>query len=94
LLNPGFKQLTLIVQDDSFREFEFRQYIFACQAKVGSIFLFISCILFQLQLLFTVFFKEAQLFQHLYVKLAHINGLLYPFGVINTKDYLSRAQIK
>ncbi|KAF3336304.1 Trafficking protein particle complex II-specific subunit 130 [Carex littledalei] len=34
LLNPGFKQLTLIVQDDCFREFEFRQYIFACQAKL------------------------------------------------------------
>ena len=34
LLNPGFKALTQIVQDDVFREFEFRQYIFACQAKV------------------------------------------------------------
>jgi hypothetical protein len=34
LLNPGFKTLTQIVQDDVFREFEFRQYIFACQAKV------------------------------------------------------------
>ncbi|KAJ3681363.1 hypothetical protein LUZ60_015852 [Juncus effusus] len=34
LLNPAFKQLTVIVQDDSFREFEFRQYIFACQAKL------------------------------------------------------------
>ncbi|KAG2610850.1 hypothetical protein PVAP13_4KG224500 [Panicum virgatum] len=33
LLNPGFKALTQIVQDDVFREFEFRQYIFACQAK-------------------------------------------------------------
>lgn len=45
LLNPGFKQLTLIVQDDSFREFEFRQNIFACQAKVGNISLFISYII-------------------------------------------------
>ncbi|RCV20734.1 hypothetical protein SEVIR_4G080000v4 [Setaria viridis] len=34
LLNPGFKALTQIVQDDVFREFEFRQYIFACQAKL------------------------------------------------------------
>ena len=34
LLNPGKKPLTQIVQDDSFREFEFRQYLFACQAKV------------------------------------------------------------
>ncbi|KAL6999451.1 hypothetical protein U1Q18_000613 [Sarracenia purpurea var. burkii] len=34
LLNPGNKQLTQIVQDDSFREFEFRQYLFACQAKL------------------------------------------------------------
>jgi hypothetical protein len=34
LLNPGAKSLTQIVQDDVFREFEFRQYIFACQAKV------------------------------------------------------------
>ncbi|KAJ9551545.1 hypothetical protein OSB04_015590 [Centaurea solstitialis] len=33
LLNPGKKPLTQIVQDDSFREFEFRQYLFACQAK-------------------------------------------------------------
>lgn len=34
LLNRGFKALTQIVQDDVFREFEFRQYIFACQAKL------------------------------------------------------------
>lgn len=34
LLNPGSKPLTQIVQDDSFREFEFRQYLFACQSKV------------------------------------------------------------
>ncbi|CAI9303689.1 unnamed protein product [Lactuca saligna] len=34
LLNPGKKPLTQIVQDDSFREFEFRQYLFACQAKL------------------------------------------------------------
>ncbi|XP_019057996.1 PREDICTED: trafficking protein particle complex II-specific subunit 130 homolog isoform X3 [Tarenaya hassleriana] len=34
LLNPGNKQLTQIVQDDSFREFEFRQYLFACQSKL------------------------------------------------------------
>ncbi|TQD96605.1 hypothetical protein C1H46_017766 [Malus baccata] len=34
LLNSGNKSLTQIVQDDSFREFEFRQYLFACQAKV------------------------------------------------------------
>ncbi|XAR56575.1 hypothetical protein NMG60_11037116 [Bertholletia excelsa] len=34
LLNPGKKLLTQIVQDDSFREFEFRQYLFACQAKL------------------------------------------------------------
>ncbi|GLT83383.1 hypothetical protein SLE2022_016760 [Rubroshorea leprosula] len=34
LLNPGDKLLTQIVQDDSFREFEFRQYLFACQAKL------------------------------------------------------------
>ncbi|KAJ1265685.1 hypothetical protein BS78_08G094400 [Paspalum vaginatum] len=34
LLNPGLKSLTQIVQDDVFREFEFRQYIFACQAKL------------------------------------------------------------
>ncbi|XP_074319412.1 trafficking protein particle complex II-specific subunit 130 homolog [Silene latifolia] len=34
LLNPGSKPLAQIVQDDSFREFEFRQYLFACQAKL------------------------------------------------------------
>lgn len=34
LLNPGNKLLTQIVQDDSFREFEFRQYLFSCQSKV------------------------------------------------------------
>ncbi|QHN96069.1 uncharacterized protein DS421_18g615190 [Arachis hypogaea] len=34
LLNPGNKALTQIVQDDSFREFEFRQYLFACQSKL------------------------------------------------------------
>ncbi|KAI3702892.1 hypothetical protein L6452_28645 [Arctium lappa] len=34
LLNPAKKPLTQIVQDDSFREFEFRQYLFACQAKL------------------------------------------------------------
>ncbi|KAM1311019.1 hypothetical protein PS2_007524 [Malus domestica] len=34
LLNSGKKSLTQIVQDDSFREFEFRQYLFACQAKL------------------------------------------------------------
>lgn len=34
LLNSGNKSLTQIVQDDSFREFEFRQYLFACQSKV------------------------------------------------------------
>lgn len=34
LLNPGNKPLTQIVQDDSFREFEFRQYLFSCQSKV------------------------------------------------------------
>lgn len=33
LLKPG-KPLTSIVQDDSFREFEFRQYLFASQAKL------------------------------------------------------------
>lgn len=37
LLNPGNKLLTQIVQDDSFREFEFRQYLFACQSKVCKI---------------------------------------------------------
>ncbi|KAI7733005.1 hypothetical protein M8C21_024996 [Ambrosia artemisiifolia] len=34
LLSPAKKPLTQIVQDDSFREFEFRQYLFACQAKL------------------------------------------------------------
>ncbi|XP_076897898.1 trafficking protein particle complex II-specific subunit 130 homolog [Bidens hawaiensis] len=34
LLNPAKKPLTQIVLDDSFREFEFRQYLFACQAKL------------------------------------------------------------
>ncbi|KAF5948872.1 hypothetical protein HYC85_014829 [Camellia sinensis] len=34
VLNPGNKPLTQITQDDSFREFEFRQYLFACQAKL------------------------------------------------------------
>lgn len=34
LLKPGNKPLTQIVQEDSFREFEFRQYLFACQSKV------------------------------------------------------------
>ncbi|XWS27962.1 hypothetical protein CRYUN_Cryun25bG0025300 [Craigia yunnanensis] len=34
LLNPGNKPLTQIVQDDSFREFEFRQYLFACQSTL------------------------------------------------------------
>nr|XP_043628055.1 trafficking protein particle complex II-specific subunit 130 homolog isoform X2 [Erigeron canadensis] len=34
LLDPTKKPLTQIVQDDSFREFEFRQYLFACQAKL------------------------------------------------------------
>ncbi|CAA6658433.1 unnamed protein product [Spirodela intermedia] len=34
LLNPDYKPLTQIVQDDSFREFEFRQYLFACQCKL------------------------------------------------------------
>ncbi|CAI9756874.1 unnamed protein product [Fraxinus pennsylvanica] len=34
LLDPGKKSLTQIVQDDSFREFEFRQYLFASQAKL------------------------------------------------------------
>ncbi|MQL80120.1 hypothetical protein Taro_012569 [Colocasia esculenta] len=34
LLNPGCKSLTQIVQEDSFREFEFRQYLFACQSKL------------------------------------------------------------
>ncbi|URD88129.1 hypothetical protein MUK42_26812, partial [Musa troglodytarum] len=34
LLKPEFKPLSQIVQDDSFREFEFRQYLFACQSKL------------------------------------------------------------
>ncbi|CAH1447699.1 unnamed protein product [Lactuca virosa] len=34
ILNPNNKQLSQIVQDDSFREFEFRQYLFSCQAKL------------------------------------------------------------
>ncbi|PWA88389.1 CLUB [Artemisia annua] len=34
MLKAGNKQLTQIVQDSSFREFEFRQYLFACQAKL------------------------------------------------------------
>lgn len=34
LLRPGNKPLTQTVQDDSFREFDFRQYLFACQAKL------------------------------------------------------------
>ncbi|KAK4255757.1 hypothetical protein QN277_008712 [Acacia crassicarpa] len=34
LMNPGNKALTQIVLDDSFREFEFRQYLFACQAQL------------------------------------------------------------
>ncbi|PHT43769.1 Trafficking protein particle complex II-specific subunit -like protein [Capsicum baccatum] len=34
LLNPGKKALNQIVQDDSFREFNFRQYLFACQSKL------------------------------------------------------------
>ncbi|XWS09944.1 hypothetical protein CRYUN_Cryun39dG0033300 [Craigia yunnanensis] len=34
LLNTGNKPLTQIVQDNSFREFEFRQYLFACQSKL------------------------------------------------------------
>lgn len=34
LLNAGYKPLAQIVQDDSFREFEFRQYLFACQSKL------------------------------------------------------------
>ncbi|CAM8954601.1 unnamed protein product [Rhodiola kirilowii] len=33
LLGPGSKPLAQIAQDDSFREFEFRQYLFACQSK-------------------------------------------------------------
>lgn len=34
LLNPINKPLTQMVQEDTFREFEFRQYLFACQSKV------------------------------------------------------------
>lgn len=34
IINPGNKALTQIVQEDSFREFEFRQYLFACQSKL------------------------------------------------------------
>ncbi|CAK7327573.1 unnamed protein product [Dovyalis caffra] len=34
LLNPENKPLAQIVQDDSFREFEFRQYLFAYQSKL------------------------------------------------------------
>ncbi|GMP67845.1 hypothetical protein CsSME_00027698 [Camellia sinensis var. sinensis] len=34
VLNPGNKPLTQVTEDDSFREFEFRQYLFACQAKL------------------------------------------------------------
>ncbi|XP_004487746.1 trafficking protein particle complex II-specific subunit 130 homolog [Cicer arietinum] len=34
ILNPGKKALAQIVQEDSFREFEFRQYLFACQSKL------------------------------------------------------------
>jgi hypothetical protein len=34
IINPGNKALTQIVQDDSFREFEFRQYLFSRQSKV------------------------------------------------------------
>ncbi|XP_077243239.1 CLUB isoform X2 [Tasmannia lanceolata] len=34
LLKPGYKPLSQIVQDDSFREFEFRQYLFSCQCKL------------------------------------------------------------
>uniref|UniRef100_A0A2P2KVT3 Trafficking protein particle complex II-specific subunit 130 homolog isoform X1 n=1 Tax=Rhizophora mucronata TaxID=61149 RepID=A0A2P2KVT3_RHIMU len=34
VLNPGHKPLMQIVQDDTFREFEFRQYLFACQSKL------------------------------------------------------------
>lgn len=35
IVNPGNKALTQIVQEDSFREFEFRQYLFACQSKLS-----------------------------------------------------------
>ncbi|KAH1103796.1 hypothetical protein GYH30_037617 [Glycine max] len=34
LVNLGNKALTQIVQEDSFQEFEFRQYLFACQSKL------------------------------------------------------------
>ena len=34
MLKAGNKQLTQIVQDTSFREFKFRQFLFARQAKV------------------------------------------------------------
>ncbi|KAI3509871.1 hypothetical protein L1887_25395 [Cichorium endivia] len=34
ILNPNNKQLSQMVLDNSFREFEFRQYLFACQAKL------------------------------------------------------------
>ncbi|KAE9621646.1 putative tetratricopeptide-like helical domain, TRAPP II complex, TRAPPC10 [Lupinus albus] len=34
LLNPGKKALTQMVQEDSFRGFEFRQYLFACTSKL------------------------------------------------------------
>ncbi|PIA43136.1 hypothetical protein AQUCO_02000515v1 [Aquilegia coerulea] len=34
LVKPDYKPLSQIVQDDSFREFEFRQYLFACQSKL------------------------------------------------------------
>ncbi|KAI3753784.1 hypothetical protein L2E82_25847 [Cichorium intybus] len=34
ILNPNNKQLSQMVLDNSFREFEFRQYLFSCQAKL------------------------------------------------------------
>lgn len=34
ILSRNNKQLTQIVLETSFREFEFQQYLFACQAKV------------------------------------------------------------
>ncbi|GAU32716.1 hypothetical protein TSUD_101370 [Trifolium subterraneum] len=34
IINPGNKALTQIVQEDSFREFEFRQYLFSRQSKL------------------------------------------------------------
>lgn len=34
LLKPGNKSMTEIVLDDSFKEFDFRQYLFACQSKL------------------------------------------------------------